>query len=167
MPPGIESDDYDLEGDNHFLEELLSNDSISLPENESSNFDHHDDPSCPRPPSEPPDVEIFFKPDSGVLITNVVKGDNHFLEELLSNDSISLPENESSNFDHHDDPSCPRPPSEPPDVEIFFKPDSGVLITNVVKGISEHYVLMPNILPTLPTFDPLYPVYNTLLLFSS
>nr|GEX49205.1 RNA-directed DNA polymerase, eukaryota, reverse transcriptase zinc-binding domain protein [Tanacetum cinerariifolium]GEX89519.1 RNA-directed DNA polymerase, eukaryota, reverse transcriptase zinc-binding domain protein [Tanacetum cinerariifolium] len=55
MPPGIESDDYDLEGDIHFLEELLSNDSISLPENESSNF------------------EIFFKPDSGVLTTNVVK----------------------------------------------------------------------------------------------
>nr|GEY77625.1 hypothetical protein [Tanacetum cinerariifolium] len=40
-------------------------------------------------------------------------------------------------------------------------------VTNVVKGISEHYVLMPNILPTLPTFDPLYPVYDTLLLFSS
>nr|GEV22441.1 putative reverse transcriptase domain-containing protein [Tanacetum cinerariifolium] len=28
MPPGIESDDDDLEGDIHFLEELLSNDSI-------------------------------------------------------------------------------------------------------------------------------------------
>nr|GEW36215.1 hypothetical protein [Tanacetum cinerariifolium] len=44
MPPGIKSDDYDLEGDIHFLEELLRNDSIPLPENESSNFDHHDDP---------------------------------------------------------------------------------------------------------------------------
>nr|GEY62632.1 hypothetical protein [Tanacetum cinerariifolium] len=33
MPPGIESDNYDSEGDNHFLEELLSNDYISLPEN--------------------------------------------------------------------------------------------------------------------------------------
>nr|GEX01351.1 hypothetical protein [Tanacetum cinerariifolium] len=95
------------------------------------------------------------------------EGDIHFLEELLSNDSIFHPENESSNFDHHDDPSFPRPPSEPPDVEIFFEPDSGVLTTNVVKGIFEHYVLMPNILPTLLTFDPLYPVYDTLLLFSS
>nr|GEZ06948.1 hypothetical protein [Tanacetum cinerariifolium] len=85
------------------------------------------------------------------------EGDIHFLEELLSNDSISLPKNESSNFDHHDDPSFPRPPPEPPDVEIFFEPDSGVLTTNVVKGISEYYVLMPNILPTLPTFDPFYP----------
>nr|GFA95641.1 hypothetical protein [Tanacetum cinerariifolium] len=56
---------------------------------------------------------------------------------------------------------------EPLDVEIFFEPDLGVLTTNVVKGIFEHYVLMPNILPTLPTFDPLYPVYDTFLLFSS
>nr|GEU67103.1 hypothetical protein [Tanacetum cinerariifolium] len=96
------------------------------------------------------------------------KGDNHFLEELLSNDSISLPENESSNFDYHDDDaSFPRPPPEPQDVKIFFEPDLGVLTTNVVNGSSEHYVLMPDILPTLPTFDPLCPVYDTLLLFSS
>nr|GEX93973.1 hypothetical protein [Tanacetum cinerariifolium] len=60
IPPGIESDDYDLEGDIHFLEELLGNDSIPLPENESSNFDHHDDPSFPLPPPKPPDVEFFF-----------------------------------------------------------------------------------------------------------
>nr|GEW16769.1 hypothetical protein [Tanacetum cinerariifolium] len=88
------------------------------------------------------------------------EGDIHFLEELLSNNSITLFENESSNIDHHDDPSFLRPPPEPPDVEIFFEPDLGVLTTNMVKGISEHYVLMPNILPTLPTFDPLYPVYD-------
>nr|GEZ66355.1 hypothetical protein [Tanacetum cinerariifolium] len=47
MPSVIESDDYDLEGDIHFLEELLSNDSFPLPENKSSNFDHHDDLSFP------------------------------------------------------------------------------------------------------------------------
>nr|GEW15461.1 hypothetical protein [Tanacetum cinerariifolium] len=93
--------------------------------------------------------------------------DIHFLEEILSNDSIPLFENESSNFDHHDDPSFPRPLLEPPDVEVFFEPDLDVLTTKVVKGISKHYVLMPNILPTLLTFDPLYPVYDTLLSFSS
>nr|GEU64551.1 hypothetical protein [Tanacetum cinerariifolium] len=60
MPPGIESDDYDSERDIHFLEELLSDDSISLPENESSNFDHHDDPSFPRPPPVPLNVKVFF-----------------------------------------------------------------------------------------------------------
>ncbi|GKC31361.1 hypothetical protein Tco_1038655, partial [Tanacetum coccineum] len=39
MPPGIEDDDYDSEGDIRFLEELLNNDSFPLPENESSNLD--------------------------------------------------------------------------------------------------------------------------------
>ncbi|GJR52399.1 hypothetical protein Tco_1402920 [Tanacetum coccineum] len=42
------------------------------------------------------------------------------------------------------------------DVEFCsdFELDTGVVTNKVVKGISEHYVLMPNILPTLPTFDP-------------
>nr|GFB96434.1 hypothetical protein [Tanacetum cinerariifolium] len=80
LPPGIESDDYDLEGDIHFLGELLVDDSISILENESSDFDHHDDPSFPRPPPEPPDVEFFFnlKPDSGEVISAVMNN----IEEL-------------------------------------------------------------------------------------
>ncbi|GJR26878.1 hypothetical protein Tco_1103110 [Tanacetum coccineum] len=77
MPPGIEIDDYDSEGDIRFLEELLSNDSPPLPENESFSLDHFDDPSLPRPPPEPPDVEICFnfEPDAGVVTKKVV-GDN-------------------------------------------------------------------------------------------
>nr|GEX79975.1 hypothetical protein [Tanacetum cinerariifolium] len=69
MSSGIESDDYDSKGDIYFLDELLSNDSLPFPENESSNFDPHNDPSFPRPPSRPSDVEIFFyfKPVTGVL----------------------------------------------------------------------------------------------------
>nr|GEU75475.1 hypothetical protein [Tanacetum cinerariifolium] len=83
MPPGIKSDDYDSEGDIHFLEEMLSNDSITLPINESSNFHHHDDSSFPRPPSkpwEPSDVEVFFdfEPNLGELISAVIK----FFDEL-------------------------------------------------------------------------------------
>ncbi|GJS26491.1 hypothetical protein Tco_0487111 [Tanacetum coccineum] len=68
MPPGIENDDYDSEGDIRFLEELLSNDPLPLPEIESSTLDHFNDPSSPRPPPEPPDVEICFdvKPDTTV-----------------------------------------------------------------------------------------------------
>nr|GEX26269.1 putative ribonuclease H-like domain-containing protein [Tanacetum cinerariifolium] len=96
MPPGIENNDYDSEGDIHFLKELLSNDTLPLPENKSSNLDHLDVLSFPRPPLESPDVEVFFD----------------------------------------------------------FGPDTSVLTTKVVKGISEHYVLIPNILPTLPTLDP-------------
>nr|GFC65308.1 hypothetical protein [Tanacetum cinerariifolium] len=39
MPPSIEEDDYDSEWDMLILEELLSNNSLSLPENESFHFD--------------------------------------------------------------------------------------------------------------------------------
>nr|GEV26113.1 retrovirus-related Pol polyprotein from transposon TNT 1-94 [Tanacetum cinerariifolium] len=82
IPPGIGNFDYDSEGDIHFLEKLLSDDSFPLPKNESSNFDHLDDPSFPRPPPEPPDVEFFFdfEPDSGSEIDVFVnvEDDNYF-----------------------------------------------------------------------------------------
>nr|GEV87949.1 hypothetical protein [Tanacetum cinerariifolium] len=83
MPPGIESNDDDSEGDIYFLEELLSNDSISLPENESSNFDHHDDPSFPRPLPKPPDVEVFFdfEPNSRDLISTVMNNIDELNED--------------------------------------------------------------------------------------
>ncbi|GJW00649.1 hypothetical protein Tco_1555900 [Tanacetum coccineum] len=98
MPPGIENDDYDSEGDIRFLKELLSNDSLPLPENESFSLDHFDDPSLSRLPSEPPDVEICFN----------------------------------------------------------FEPDAGVVSKKMVGGIYEHDVLMPNLLPT-QVFDLLLP----------
>nr|GEX21130.1 hypothetical protein [Tanacetum cinerariifolium] len=83
MPPGIQSDDYDSKGDIHFLEELLSNDSIPIPKNESSNFDHHDGPSFPRLPLEPPDVEVFFdfEPNSGELISTVMNNIDELNED--------------------------------------------------------------------------------------
>nr|GEU94786.1 hypothetical protein [Tanacetum cinerariifolium] len=72
LPPGIESDDYDSEREIYVLEELLVDDSISFPENEAFNFDHQDDLSFPRPPSEPPDVEFFFdlEPDLILVMIN-------------------------------------------------------------------------------------------------
>nr|GEX29371.1 hypothetical protein [Tanacetum cinerariifolium] len=63
IPPGIENDDYDSEGDILILEELLSNDSLSLLENESFHFDI---PSFSRPPAKPPDD------DSGIVTVKVV-----------------------------------------------------------------------------------------------
>nr|GFC28232.1 hypothetical protein [Tanacetum cinerariifolium] len=73
IPPGIKNIDYDSEGDIHFLEELLIDDSISILENESSNFDYQDDPLFLRPPSQPPDVEFYFdfEPNSGEVISAV------------------------------------------------------------------------------------------------
>nr|GFA05871.1 hypothetical protein [Tanacetum cinerariifolium] len=52
MPSGIEDDDYDSKRDILILEELLSNNSLSLSENESFHFDI---PSFSRPPAKPLD----------------------------------------------------------------------------------------------------------------
>ncbi|GKA37712.1 hypothetical protein Tco_0724277, partial [Tanacetum coccineum] len=135
IPPGIEEADFDLEEE------------IRLVENLSNSHMEEIDLFLVSDDSMPPGIE---NDDYNS------EGDIHFLEEFLSNDPLPLPENESSNLDHFNDPSSPRPPPEPPDVEIClnFEPDTGVLTTKVVKGISEHYVLMPNTLPTLPTLDP-------------
>nr|GEU45837.1 hypothetical protein [Tanacetum cinerariifolium] len=65
MPPGIEEDDYESERDMLIFEELLSNDSLSLPENESFHFDI---PSFPRPPAKPPD-------DDSRILTDKMMGD--------------------------------------------------------------------------------------------
>nr|GEV40508.1 hypothetical protein [Tanacetum cinerariifolium] len=84
----IENFDYDSEGDIHFLEELLVDDSIPFFENESSYFDHHDDLSFPRPPPEPPDVKFYFdcEPNSGEVISAVM--DN--IDELNEDECFDL-----------------------------------------------------------------------------
>nr|GEV15790.1 hypothetical protein [Tanacetum cinerariifolium] len=52
MPSGIEDDDYDSERDILISEDLISNYSLSLPENKSYHFDI---PSSSRPHAKPPD----------------------------------------------------------------------------------------------------------------
>nr|GEV02292.1 integrase, catalytic region, zinc finger, CCHC-type, peptidase aspartic, catalytic [Tanacetum cinerariifolium] len=144
IPPRIEEADFDLEEEIRLVENL---------------FD-----------SQIEEIDLFLDTDDlmppGIKNDDYdSKGDIHFLKELLRNDTLPLPKNESSNFDHHDDPSFSRPHPKPPVVEIFFdfEPDTGILIANVVEDISEHHVLMPKVLPTLPT---LCPNIDTLLSFS-
>ncbi|GJY47958.1 hypothetical protein Tco_0437914 [Tanacetum coccineum] len=74
IPPGIENDDYDSEEDVLFLEELLNDDSISLPEYESFHVKFYNVPSSPRPPEKPPDDDIYFDIEfnTGVLTTKMV-----------------------------------------------------------------------------------------------
>nr|GEX70497.1 hypothetical protein [Tanacetum cinerariifolium] len=69
MPSGIENFGYDSEGDIRFLEELLIDDSIPLPNNES--FDFEDDSLFPRPPLEPPDIESFFDLEPDVIAEEI------------------------------------------------------------------------------------------------
>nr|GEW72458.1 hypothetical protein [Tanacetum cinerariifolium] len=55
IPPGIENFADDPEGDIHFLEELLIDNSILSHESFDSNFEEN--PSILRPPPEPPDAQ--------------------------------------------------------------------------------------------------------------
>nr|GEW59813.1 reverse transcriptase domain-containing protein [Tanacetum cinerariifolium] len=72
IPPGIENFVDDPEGDIHFLEELLINDSILSHESFDSNFEEN--PSIPRPPPKPPDAET----DAGEEIAVVMKDKDKF-----------------------------------------------------------------------------------------
>nr|GEZ76546.1 hypothetical protein [Tanacetum cinerariifolium] len=65
------------------------------------------------------------------------KGEIYVLEELLVDDSIPFPKNEAFDFDHHDDPSFPRLPPEPQDIEFDFEPNSGEVISIVINNIDE------------------------------
>ncbi|GJR59707.1 hypothetical protein Tco_1501869 [Tanacetum coccineum] len=174
IPPGINKADFDPEEEIHLVEKLLNDNSSPRPPEEfnSENSDAIIESFSPSPiPVEDSDslmkeIDLFLTPDDSMPpgIENDdydSEGDILFLEELLSNDSPSLPENESFHFDV---PSSPRPPAKPPDDGIYFEPDTGLLTTKVVGDISEHYVLMPRLLPTQPT---LCPVIDTLLPFSS
>ncbi|GJR99047.1 hypothetical protein Tco_0315556 [Tanacetum coccineum] len=59
--------------------------------------------------------------------------------------NYSLPEYESFYFDN---PSIPRPPPEPPDIEKCFEPKAGILIIKEFKGVSKSHDFMTSIPPT-------------------
>ncbi|GJU65236.1 hypothetical protein Tco_1247071 [Tanacetum coccineum] len=167
--------DFDPEEEIRLVEKLLYDNSSPRPPEEfnSENSDAIIESFSPSPiPVEDSDslmeeIDLFLTPDDSMPpgIENDdydSEGDILFLEELLSNDSPSLPENESFHFDV---PSSPRPPAKPPDDGIYFEPDTGVF-TKVVDDISDNstrelYVHVPNVLPTLS------PMFDTLLPFSS
>ncbi|GJW46081.1 reverse transcriptase domain-containing protein [Tanacetum coccineum] len=67
------------------------------------------------------------------------------VEDADSEDEV----NESPNLDHQDDPSIPRPPPEPPDIEKCFAPKAGIVIIKEFKSVSKSHDFMTSILPTL------------------
>nr|GEY46103.1 hypothetical protein [Tanacetum cinerariifolium] len=83
IPPGIENYGYDSEGDIRFLKELLIDDSIPFPVNESYNFNN--DPSFPRPRPKPPDAKFDFDPDFGEVISAVMKNIDELNEDECFN----------------------------------------------------------------------------------
>ncbi|GJW39314.1 putative reverse transcriptase domain-containing protein [Tanacetum coccineum] len=158
-------------------DERLLYDNSSLCPLEDSNSDVSDaitETFSPSPiPVEDSDslmeeIDLFLTPDD--LIPPGIETDDYdsegdilFFEEFLTDDSLSIPEHESFHFESDYDPSSPRPLAKPPD-DDEIKPDTRLLTTKVVGDISEHYVLIPRLLPTQPT---LCLVIQTLLPFSS
>nr|GFA00992.1 hypothetical protein [Tanacetum cinerariifolium] len=101
IPPGIENFDNDSEGDIRFLEELLFDGSILAHESFDSNFE--DNPSIPRPPSEPPDAETDAGEEIPVVMNDKDKFDKdyYFFMFVISAKVFSLlsAESEDTIFD--------------------------------------------------------------------
>nr|GEU63390.1 protein ALP1-like [Tanacetum cinerariifolium] len=158
IPSGIDEADYDPKEEIRLIEKLLYDNSSPHPPKEFiyENSDAVIESFFPSPiPVEDSDslmdeIDLSLTPDDsmplGIEDDNYdSEGDMLILEELLSNDSLSVFENESFHFDIS---SSPRPPAKPPDDDI--EPNSEILTAKVVGDISEHYVPIPGLLPTQP-----------------
>ncbi|GJX63642.1 hypothetical protein Tco_0296542 [Tanacetum coccineum] len=161
IPPRIVKADLDPEEDIRLIEKLFNDDSPphSLEELNSKITDAIIESFSPSPilvedsDSLMEEIDIFLAPDDSIPpgIENDdydSEGDVLFLKNYLT--MILFP------FLNDD-------------VYFDIEPDTGVLTTKVVDDISDNstrelYVHVPNVLPTLPT---LYPVFDTLLPFSS
>nr|GEW98143.1 reverse transcriptase domain-containing protein [Tanacetum cinerariifolium] len=148
----IDETDCDHEEEIRLIEKLLYDNSSPRPPEGFifENFDAVIESFSPSPiPVEDSDslieeIDLSFTPNDSM--SSGIEEDDYdserdklILEELLSNDSLSLSENESF---HIDIPSFPHPPAKPPD------DDSGILTVKMVGDISEHDVPMPKLFPT-------------------
>nr|GEY21763.1 hypothetical protein [Tanacetum cinerariifolium] len=144
IPPGIDETDCDREEEIRLIEICMI---IHLLDSDS--FMKEIDLSLTPDDSMPPGIEEDdYDSERDMLI----------FEELLSNNSLSLPENVSFHFDI---PSSSRPPAKPPDNDEI-KPNSRILTIKMVGNISEHDFPMPRLLPTNP---PLFQIRRNLLVF--
>nr|GEV02747.1 hypothetical protein [Tanacetum cinerariifolium] len=153
IPLGIDKTDCDPEEETHFVKRLLyDNSSLRLPkEFVSENSDAEIESFSPSPiPVEDSDslmdeIDLSFTLD--YPMSPGIKEDDYdserdtlILEELLSNNSLSHPKNESFHFDI---PSFFRPPTKPPDG------NTGILNVKMMGDISEQKVPMPRLMITL------------------
>nr|GEV64627.1 ATPase, F0 complex, subunit C, mitochondrion, mitochondrial [Tanacetum cinerariifolium] len=158
IPPGIDEADCDPKEEIYLIKKFLFNNSSPRSPKEfiSKNSKAVVEYFSPSPiPVEDSDslrdeIDLSLTPDD--LMPPGINDDDYdsegdILEELLSNDSLSLLKNESFHFDI---PSSLRPPAKPPDDEEI-KPKSRIMTINLVGDISEHYVPMSRLLPTNPS----------------
>nr|GEV19748.1 hypothetical protein [Tanacetum cinerariifolium] len=153
IPPEINETDCDPEEETRFIQRLLYDNSSPRPPEElfSKNSYPGIESFSPFPiPVEDSDslmkeINLSFTPDYPMPLgieedDYDSKRDILILEEFLSNNSLSLPENESFYFDI---PSFFRPPAKPPDGNL------GILNVKMMGDISEQKVSMPRLMITL------------------
>nr|GEU84962.1 hypothetical protein [Tanacetum cinerariifolium] len=151
--PGIDETDYYPEEETHFIKRLLYDNSSPHPPEEfvSENSDAEIESFSPFPilvedsDSLMEEIDLSLTPD--YLMPPGIKEDDYdskrdilILDELLSNDSLLVPENESFHFDI---PSFSCPPAKPPDG------NTGILNVKMMGDISEQKVPMPRLMITL------------------
>nr|GFA04360.1 glucose-methanol-choline oxidoreductase, FAD/NAD(P)-binding domain protein [Tanacetum cinerariifolium] len=151
----IDESDYDPEEEIRLNEKLLYDNSSPRPPEEFISENSHAAIKSFFPSPIPvedsnsliEEIDLSFTPDDPMSLG--IEEDDYdserdilICEELLSNDSLLLPKNDSFHFDI---PSFPRPPAKPPD------DNSGIFTVKVVNDISKHDVPMPRLLPTQPT----------------
>ncbi|GKC57196.1 hypothetical protein Tco_1084794, partial [Tanacetum coccineum] len=139
--PIVDSDSFFEESDTSFSH--LDN---FLPEFETFN-DHTEETKSGSTTTHAnnslPEYESFLfeiEPDQEGLTSIVISNNSTndpLLEAVNTNVSLSLPEFESFHFDLHNDPSSPRPPPEPPDVEISLNFEADVPVINNVDEFNE------------------------------
>nr|GEY87131.1 hypothetical protein [Tanacetum cinerariifolium] len=153
IPPGINETDCHPEEETYFIKRLLYDNSSLRPPKEFvyENSDAEIKSFSPSPiPVEDSDslmeeIDLSFTLDYPMMLgikDNDYDSERDILisEELLSNDSLSLLENESFHFDI---PSFSRPPIKPPDG------NTGILNVKMMGDISKQKVPMLRLMITL------------------
>nr|GEV40719.1 hypothetical protein [Tanacetum cinerariifolium] len=147
--PEITESDFDFDEKIRLIENLLNDNSSSQPLEEPN----ADEQRIRREHAEYISrMEMLFtinpRPHPTVNANTIVESIPSSLIPIQDNDSqreeidivTSTNDNEESDFDN---PSFPRPPSEPPDAEFDFEPDSGKEISVVTNTIDELECLDP------------------------
>nr|GEV04066.1 hypothetical protein [Tanacetum cinerariifolium] len=155
IPSGINETDCDPEEEIHLIKRLLYDNSSPRPPEEfiSENFDAAIESFSPSlipveaSNSYMEEINLSFTSDNPM--PSGIEEDDYdserdilILEEFLSNDSLSPPENELFHFDI---PSSSRPPPKSPNG------NSRILNVKVMGKISKHKVPMPRLMLTQPT----------------
>ncbi|GKE69680.1 hypothetical protein Tco_1527752 [Tanacetum coccineum] len=153
IPPGIESNYYDSEGDILFLKNLLNDDSPEVKSDHESDqsemitFSPENDPLhyrftggiIPNLPRIARDHEEYL--NMMTLLCEISNSQENLHANPIPDDltppgvkndseyedvSTFLPDDELFSLNNSDDPSLPHPPPEPPDICLSFEPKTAI-----------------------------------------